>query len=474
MNITEITSKFDIQCTAEISGYYSEYIDAWRRIYENSPPWQAVKRGGLYQNKGKRKLLRLNMAKTLCDNMSAMTFAEQCDISVGDADTQQIVTDILEANGFWNNLPDLLSSVFALGGGALKCYLESGMVRIDYIPADRFIPVRWDGKGVTAAIFVSATAKGKDYYTLLEYQHPVTTEERAVQRAEFKLFKSASDKDMGVEVPLSELYPELPTSVEYDTPRPMFAYFKPAVSNNSRYDLPMGMSVFADCLDTLQSLDTVFDSITREFVLGKKRIIVPTDCIRTVVDPETGNSQRYFDPDDEAFVALKTTDMEQLKITDNTAALRVEEHISAINALLNILCMQTGLSAGTFSFDAAQGVKTATEIVSQESKSARTIRTNKNLLTEAIEDIVHAAIFLGTDSAADYTVTVSWKDNIVEDINSVADRAIKLYSAGLISRQKALMDIYGLDEAAALAMIEDINKESDIGGSGLDMFGKTE
>lgn len=415
---------------------------------------------------GERQLLRLNMAKTLCDSFSGMTFAEQCDITVDDAERQKLVADTLEANGFWDRLPELLSNVYALGGGALKAYLSSDEVRIDYIPADRFVPVKWDGRRVTEAVFVSVTSKGKDVYTLLEYQY--------VGGARFRLYKSATDKELGEEVPLSKLYPELPETVSYDTDIPMFTYIRPAVSNNTRYCTPLGMSVFADCLDTLKSLDTVFDSFVREFVLGKKRIIVPDGCIRTVIDPDSGEPKRYFDASDEAFVALKAEDRDNLKITDNTTELRVEEHISAINALLNILCMQTGLSAGTFSFDVQQGMKTATEIISQESKSARTIRNNKNLLTEAVEDIVHAVIFLGSESAADYNVTVGWKDNIIEDANSIADRTIKLYSAGLISRQKALMDIYGMDEAAALAMIEQINSESDVGGMGLDMFGKGE
>lgn len=54
--------------------------------------------------------------------------------------------------------------------------------------------------------------------------------------------------------------------------------------------------------------------------------------------------------------------------------------------------MQTGLSAGTFSFDVQQGMKTATEIISQESKTARTVKNNKNLLTETIETVVHALV----------------------------------------------------------------------------------
>lgn len=69
-----------------------------------------------------------------------------------------------------------------------------------------------------------------------------------------------------------------------------------------------------------------------------------------------------------SYVALKCDEEKDLKITDNTVELRVDEHVKAINALLNILCFQVGLSPGSFSFDANEGIKTATEVISQDRK----------------------------------------------------------------------------------------------------------
>ena len=148
-----------------------------------------------------------------------------------------------------------------------------------------------------------------------------------------------------------------------------------------------------------------------------------------------------------------------------------------INAYLNILCMQTGLSAGTFSFDVQQGMKTATEIISQESKTARTVKNNKNLLTETIETVVHALIQLGVMSgelsAREYSVTVGWNDNIITDDNTLIDNNIKLVSAGLKSKIKAIMEVQKCDEATAREELERMSQES--GGGGIaDFFGGDE
>lgn len=466
MNANEIAAAFGQEFSG--SRYYSACIDEWRRIYRDDPEWRQTAKGGLFSC-GKRQLLRLNMAKVLCDNLAALTFSEQCEITLDRPEYQRYIDSVLNANGFWKQLPELLSKAYAMGGAVLKCYLSDGNPRIDYITADRFVPVSWDGSGVQSGILSGTYTKGRDYYHLLEFMQP--------GRSEFKLFKAASESELGRECPLSEMFPGLNSKVEYADGKSVFAYFRPFVSNNSDYDTPLGMSVYANCTDTLRALDTVFDSFQREFILGKKRIIVPSSCIQTILDPDSGKVVRYFDADDEAFIALRHEDGEDLKITDNTTELRIEQHVSAINAYLNILCMQTGLSAGTFSFDVQQGMKTATEIISQESKTARTVKNNKNLLTEAIETVVRALIQLGVMSGEisrqEYSVTVGWNDNIIIDDNTLIDNNIKLVSAGLKSKIKAIMEVQKCDEATAREELERMSQESG-GGNIADFFGGDE
>lgn len=464
MNISAIRQAFPQLTIPGVEAYYNDYIKQWKNIFENDPEWKTVKKGGLYK-KGNRELNRLNAAKVLCDCFSDLTFSEQCEITISDPVLQEYVTNQLETNGFWENMPERISVAYALGGCAVKVYANNGKPCIDYVHADKFLPVAWTGKSVTSGSFVSVTQKNGSYYTLIEMQTSGKTE--------YKLFKSETQKNLGVQCELSELY-NFGDTADYETDVPMFAYFKPCVSNNAEYDTPLGMSIYANAIDTLKALDIAFDSFSREFVLGKKRIIVPSAAVQTVVDLSSGNQVTYFDADDEAYVAMKSDDTNALKITDNTVELRIQEHVSAINALLNILCFQVGLSAGTLSFDAVQGMKTATEVISQDSKTARTIKSNKNLLTEAIETVIHALIavgvYLNLIPKKDYTVTIGWQDNVVIDDNTLIDNNIKLVQAGLKSKVKAIMDVQKCDEETAMKELERIAKEQSVTGLTVDDF----
>ena len=239
-------------------------------------------------------------------------------------------------------------------------------------------------------------------------------------------------------------------------------------------------------MDTLHALDIAYDSFVREFRLGKKRIIVPARMIKTVTDPVTGKLVRYFDATDETYEAFSTDGPDSLKIQDNSVALRVDEHVAGINALLNILCLQTGLSASTFSFDAKGGLKTATEVVSENSKTYKTVKNFQNMIRPAIvrlvENIIAVAslydlqfdgVSVSELAKAGYEVSVVMDDGITQDRQTNINEGIQLVNAKLMSKKKFLTDPkygQGLTEEQADAELEQIAREGQVNAINVDMM----
>lgn len=229
-------------------------------------------------------------------------------------------------------------------------------------------------------------------------------------------------------------------------------------------------------MDTLKSLDIAFDSFQREFALGKKRIIVPETAIKTTVDPVSGQITRYFDADDEVYEAMNLGDMDADAIKDISVQLRVEEHISSINALLNILAMQIGFNAGTFTFDGA-GVKTATEVISENSETFRTKQDHETNVEAAIQELVEAIVEIADafnvfPRPAKYEVSVAFDDSIAQDKDADINEQIKLLSNGLQLKKKALMKIHGLTDKEAEEMLAEIQAEQTTAtAEAIDFFG---
>lgn len=438
--------------------HYDNIIALCNEIYRGEPPWAYVKRSGLY-GKGSRRMSMLGCAKVLCDNFAALTFSSQADIYCADRAQQEFADRVLQENSFWENMPSFFSRAYALGGGALKIFLNGGKVCVDYVPADCFIPLGNGFGGINEGIFRSRFARDGVFYTLFE-RHGMKDGHVVCDRAAFR----SSNGALGEKIPAEFLFEGLEEHSEYDElDIPMFSYFRPAAANNLSTGSALGLSCFANCIDTLKAIDIAFDSFSREFILGRKRIIVPSSCIRTVVDPDSGKISRYFDADDEVYQALKCDEEKDLKISDNTCVLRVSEHKEAINALLDILCFQTGLSSGTLSFSSSSGVRTAAEVKSMETRTEITMQQNRCMAAELIENAVRSIIRCGMMCGAldgqDINVRVVFSDRQTVDRSEIIDRNIRLVNAGLKSRLSAVMEVLDCSEENARAELEKIMKE---------------
>ncbi len=430
--------------------YPKERIELRKDIYEGHPPWERVKKSGLY-GRGERRMFSLGCARVLCDCLAALTFSSQADIYTEDEKTRRFILGVLDENSFWENMPAFLSRTYALGSGAVRVYMNEGRVCLDFASAEGFVPLGTHRGRVSDGLFRGIIRRGGKRYTLLEHHRfekgRVCIERRLTDR------ETGEDTDIRA-IGLSER--------EYtECSVPLFACFRPKMPDPSKPSL-CGESAFEGCIDTIHALDTVFDSLVREFVLGRKRIIVPSSCIRTVVDPDTGKISRYFDADDEVYQALCCDDEKDLKIVDNTAVLRVEEHTDAINALLDILCFQTGLSAGTLSFSAG-GVKTAAEVRSMQLRTESSMQQYRALCAEFLEDLVQSILACGEMSGepvrADAHIRISFPDTQTTDIAEMIDRNIRLVDAGLRSKAGAVMNINDCTEDEAEKELERAEKE---------------
>lgn len=446
----------DAQAPA-LGGYYAA-ADRFAKIYAGEPPWRFVKKSGLYQG-GSRKMSLLNAAKVLCDRFAFFTFAEQPELVFSDGKTEKYVRGVLERTGLLGRMTEYLSRAYAMGGCVFRPYIDGGKIGVDCVYGGGFLPLDMSADRINGGCFRSIKYSGGNVYTLFE-RHGLDDGAPVVS---YRLFRGKDGYSPGEEIPVGEIYPLPEEAVRFGGigGEPLFSCFRTAFTNNIFPDVPLGISVFANAEDTLKAIDVAFDSFAREFILGRKRIIVPSSCVQTVVDIATGEQRQYFDADDEAYVALKCDEERDLKITDNTVELRVDEHIKAINALLNLLCFQAGLAPGTFSFEAETGVKTATEIISRDSKTAAAVRANQHNLGGALAalcgNIARLGVYLGELDNWDCEISVKWRDGIITDENTLIDNDIRLVSSGLLSKVSAIMEIRKCSYEAALQELERIN-----------------
>ncbi len=500
----EYRNIFEVGGVPAFSQFYDVGVFVWKHLYKGFySPWHRIRAPTISKPEAKRDMARMNVPKAVCAELASLVWGQGVEVNVTRKGTTltdgaedplgEFISRVLRDNAFSTKMQEHIEQVVALGGGALKVWQEqrhtedgtpipeTAAIRIGYAMADQFVPIAWDNARVTEGVFISRQAKGGYYYTRLEWHRRsgltyVIDNELYRSDMQKKADGSGEPQDiLGYRYPLAELYPHLDEHVAIPVEHALFSYYRTPIANNIDDNSPLGVSIYANALGTLHALDVVFDGFVQEFRLGRKRIIVPTSAIRVVHDPMTGEMRRYFDPNDEAYVALRTEDAQQLKIQDNSVELRVEEHIAALNAFLSILCLQLGFSPGTFTFDQKEGLKTATEVVSENSKTYKTICSVQNMLRPAIEALVDNIITVAslydmtwngqpirTLAAGGYEVSLVFDDGVTQDRTANMNEGVMLVGAGLLSKFTFLTDRrygQGLTEEQAAQELARINAE---------------
>ena len=500
----EFKDIFEIGGVPAFNQYYYFGIFVWKYLYRGFyNAWHLIGAPVIGDPNRTRKMERMDVPKAICAELASLVWGEECTVNVTrkgyEPDTTEpdplgeYINHVLTTNALRTKMQEHIEQSLALGGGALKVWYEerhdengnsvpgTGKIQIGYCMADQFVPTAWDNAKVTEGVFISRQAKDGYYYTRLEWHkwNGLTyTVSNELYRSDMQKGRTATEPQdiLGYRYPLNTIYPFL----EENTTIPgleesLFSYYRTPIANNLDDNSPLGMSIYGNAMSTLHSIDIIYDSFVREFRLGKKRIIVPAKAVHTVVDPINGQLRRYFDATDETYEALNVDDAEALKISDNSVELRVEEHIAALNAFLSILCLQVGFSANTFTFDEKSGLKTATEVVSENSKTYKTIKTVQNQLQPALEMLVHNIIAVAglydvewdgrkvSELAAEgYDVNIVFDDGVTQDRQTNLNEGVMLVNSGLLSKRTFLTDKkygQGLTEEQAEQELERIRQE---------------
>ena len=385
---------------------------------------------------------QLGMAKMICEDFASLLLNEKVQIS---ADGFDALEDVLQRNAFYERANRLVEWACALGTGALVEFLDAdGQPTIDYVRGNMVYPLEWRGDEITACAFGSRVKLGKQlgYYVQIHERTPAGYVLRNVYLDE-----------QGRELPTPDgVQPE-----SIPSPVPLFQVIRPNTINAIEPDCPMGISVYGMAIEQLKAIDIVYDSYVNEFVLGKKRMYVPQSLASLAME-DSGAITPRFDPNDALIYVYEQSEdgKSELKPVDMT--IRAGEHEQGLQRMIDLLSKKCGLGTGRYRFDGA-GVKTATEVISENSDLYQSIKRHEKPLARALRGMVSALDWL-CGGSGEIDTTVSFDDSIFEDTGATMERNITLVTAGLKSKLRAIMEIDHCSEEEARRRLTEIAQES--------------
>lgn len=435
------------------------HIDEWLEWYEND-----VKKFHHYiiwngATKTEQERYRLGMAKTICEDWANLLLNEKVTIKAGNYSKR--LEEILTWNKFRVNGNKLIELAFALGTAAFAEYKDAaGNIIIDYIRADMIYPLSWDNGEITECAFGSTRVidgKERIYLQIHRYGNPEEGENPTIYYLENKYL----DAESGKEIEAPEIVMPI---VETGSELPLFQILTPNICNNIELDSPLGVSVFANAISQLKSCDVVYDSYVNEYVMGRKRILVPLPMAKIQMQKE-GVIEPYFEPNDTVYYMMPGDNTDNMKLTEVDMTIRANEHELGIQRCIDLLSFKCGMGTGRYRFESG-GVKTATEVISDKSDLYQNRQKHCLLVNDVVVNLVRAISVL--DKETPIEATVDFDDSIIEDGNAVIDKNIKLVTGGLRSKISAIMEINKCSEEEAKKELEKIAGDNQITGKEID------
>lgn len=415
-------------------------IELWSDMYKGEAPWC------------KDYVKSLRKEQGICRE-----FANVCLTEMEAKVSNEALDKIFKAST--RDLNENLQSGLALGSFIIK---PLGGDKVEYLTADRFIPIEFDARGrLIDVIFVQVKKLGDDdYYFRLE-RHMFKNGSLVITN---NAFHSKSMDDLGREVPLEMVneWAALPESIMYSgLEKPDFGYYKNPIKNEVDGS-SCGVSIFDSAIEQLKNVDIQGARLDWEFESGERAINVDIMALqarpvvsgkKTVLEAPRLNQRLY-----RGLNLQDGADKELYK--EWSPQFRDENIINGINAYLRQVEFNVSLAYGDLS-DAQDVDKTATECIIAKQRKYNMVNAIEQNLKECLEDLVYALAFYNAMTRSGYQFVCDFKDSILTDEEAERAQDMKDVAAGLMLPWEYRMKWRGETEAQAKAKLAELEVDTD-------------
>lgn len=347
-------------------------IKKWARIYAGYPDWVDEE----------EEIKTINFAETVTSETARLACLDLSIKLDGSARADYIQTVV---DKMFDKIREYVEKACACGTVVLKPN-GSGVECLD---PSRFLITEMDGNNnVQGMIFFDYYDVSNRFYTRMEYHRFVAEEYLISNRCYVSKSKGTLGEKIGIEEsPWKELAEEV--CIE-NLEKPLYAVLKTPMANHIDPASPLGISIFAEAIEELKDLDIAYSRNVVEIKDSRRMVLLDERMVQlpAVRDADGNTIRRTMKmPKYVKNVMSESPDdfYQEVNPQLNTAT-----RIEGINNILSILAYKCGYSNGYFSFDAMQGIQTATGVEASQQRTIQFIKDIRDRLRTAMDDLIYA------------------------------------------------------------------------------------
>lgn len=428
----------DFGLDTQTSSEMLKTITLWSNIFNGRAPWQT------------KNVKSLHVAKTVCEIVSkavTVEFKSSCSDRNIDAVYQRFIRNIRKYTEY----------AIAKGSMFFKPAYENGRIKVTVIQGDKFIPTKFDDTGeLLGAIFIDQITIANTVYTRLEYNELINNSV-IIKNIAYK--GQANGVVLGQKISLNsvEKWQELPETGQIDgVDRLIGGFFTMKNTNSIDNDSPLGSSLFANAVGTLEEIDKQFSRTLWEYEGSELAIEASSDLF---IPDSRGN---YILPKGKERL-YRLLDSEEESWNIFSPAIRDTSLFNGLNELLRQAENEMSLSAGIIS-KLDQVAMTATEIKSSKQNYYVTVSDIQKSMQTALEDLVYGIYVLSKlysiPVANTYTMNFDWDDSIIVDKETIQRQAQLELNQSIIDKIQYFMVTRDWTEEEATAFVKKMEERS--------------
>lgn len=411
-----------------VSDEMLDRMNLWASMYRGRAPWC------------KDYVVSLRKERGICQEFANIALNEmEAKVSVKSLDT--IFKDAIR------DLNENLQSGLALGSFVIK---PLGGNKVEYITADRFIPIEFDARGrLVDVVFVQVKKLADDDYYHRFERHDFDAETGMLTITN-TAFHSDSAESIGRRIDLKDVdeWRNLPESMTYaGLEKPDFGYYRNPIKNEIDGS-SCGVSIYESAIYQLRNVDVQGARLDWEFESGERAINVDAVALTTRKDPTTGQTAQEMPKlNDRLYKGLNLTADELYK--EWSPQFRDENIINGLNAYLRQVEFNVCLSYGDLS-DVSDVEKTAAEVRVAKKRKYNMVSAIQENLKECLEDLVYALAFYNSMLRSGYEFMCAFSDSILVDEETERQQDRQDVAMGAMSLIEYRMKWYNEDEDTAM------------------------
>lgn len=379
-----------------ISERMIEKIEKWSAMYRGAAPWVDEQVDSLQIEQG------------ICREFANVCLNEM-EASISNEQLNEI---------FKMAIRDLNENLQTGIGFGSFCIKPLGGNSVEYITADRFVPVAFDSRDrLTSVVFIQVKRIGEDnFYLRFEFHE---WKEDKTLRIQNKAYHTSDSTSIGSPVALASVdeWAALPEDISYTgVERPDFGYYRNPIKNEIDGSA-CGVSIYESAADLIKKTDIQFGRIDWEFESGERVIHVDVTALQAAPQIGKDGKTNWVMPklNKRLYRGLNLSGSggEEL-YKEYSPEFRDQSLINGLNAYLRRIEFNVGLAYGDLS-DVSEVDKTATEAKIAKKRKYNMVTAIQSNLKDCLEDLVYALAFYNGMTKSGYEFICNFKDSILVD-----------------------------------------------------------